>query len=103
MTKKNTLLTLVLLTLATFGASALNIPMGTFYFDNSLTKYSVVKFVFGSYSNPESYVMTMTDEGDNIWSITFDEAVPWTRDGEDGGKHVTLDLRCHPHGVRIFC
>ena len=36
-------------------------------------------------------------------SFTFDEAVPWTRDGEDGGKHVTLDLRCHSHGVRIFC
>ena len=75
MTKKNTLLTLVLLTLATFGASALNIPMGTFYFDNSLTKYSVVKFVFGSYSNPESYVMTMTSEGDNLWSITIPETV----------------------------
>ena len=75
MTKKNTLLTLVLLALATFGASALNIPKGTFYFDNSLTKYSVVKFVFGSYSNPESYVMTMTREGDNLWSITIPETV----------------------------
>ena len=75
MTKKNTLLTLVLLALATFGASALNIPKGTFYFDNSLTKYSVVKFVFGSYSNPESYVMTMTSEGDNLWSITIPETV----------------------------
>ncbi len=31
------------------------------------------------------------------------EAVPWTRDGEDGGRHVTLDLRYHSHGVRIFC
>jgi hypothetical protein len=75
MTKKNTLLTLVLLTLVTFGASALNIPKGTFYFDNSLTKYSVVKFVFGSYSNPESYVMTMTNEDDNLWSITIPETV----------------------------
>ena len=75
MTKKNTLLTLVLLALATFGASALNIPKGTFYFDNSLTKYSVVKFVFGCYSNPESYVMTMTSEGDNLWSITIPETV----------------------------
>lgn len=75
MTKKNTLLTLVLLALATFGASAFNIPKGTFYFDNSLTKYSVVKFVFGSYSNPESYVMTMTNEGDNLWSITIPETV----------------------------
>lgn len=75
MTKKNTLLTLVLLALATFGANALNIPKGTFYFDNSLTKYSVVKFVFGSYSNHESYVMTMTNEGDNLWSITIPETV----------------------------
>lgn len=35
-------------------------------------------------------------------SFTFDEAVPWTRDGEDGGQHVTLDLRCHRHGVKIY-
>ena len=75
MTKKNTLLTLVLLALVTFGANALNIPKGTFYFNNSLTKYSVVKFVFGSYSNPESYVMTMTNEDDNLWSITIPETV----------------------------
>ena len=75
MTKKNTLLTLVLLALATFGANALNIPKGTFYFNNSLTNYSVVKFVFGSYSNPESFVMTMTSEGDNLWSITIPETV----------------------------
>ncbi|MBO6040221.1 MAG: diacylglycerol kinase family lipid kinase [Oscillospiraceae bacterium] len=36
-------------------------------------------------------------------SFTFDEPVPWTRDGEDGGEHVTLDLRCRAHAVRIFC
>ncbi len=75
MTKKNTLLTLVLLALVTLGARALDIPKGTFYFDNSLTKYSVVKFVFGSYSNSESYVMTMTRESDNLWSITIPETV----------------------------
>ena len=75
MTKKNTLLTFVLLALSTLSASALDIPKGTFYFDNSLTKYSIVKFVFGSYSNPMSYVMTMTDEGDNLWSITIPETV----------------------------
>ncbi len=75
MTKKNTLIALVLLALTFFSASALDIPKGTFYFDNSLTKYSIVKFVFGSYSNPESYVMTMTNEGDNLWSITIPETV----------------------------
>ena len=75
MTKRNTLLALVLLVLSTLPTHALDIPNGTFYFDNSLTKYTVVKFVFGSYSNPESYVMTMTDEGNNLWSITFPETV----------------------------
>ena len=75
MTRKNTLLALVLLVMSIFDTSALDIPKGTFYFDNSLTKYSVVKFVFGSYSNLESYVMTMTNEGDNLWSITIPETV----------------------------
>lgn len=72
---RNTLIAFLLLTLSAFTAQALNIPKGTFYFNNSLTKYSIVKFVFGSYSNPESYVMTMTNEGDNIWSITIPETV----------------------------
>ncbi|MBR5085739.1 MAG: CotH kinase family protein [Muribaculaceae bacterium] len=75
MTKKNTLLALVLLVTSILNAYALYIPKGTFYFDNSLTKYSIVKFVFGSYSNPESYVFTMTNEGNNLWSITIPETV----------------------------
>ena len=35
-------------------------------------------------------------------SFIFEEAVPWTRDGEDGGQHITLDFRCHRHGVKIY-
>ena len=35
--------------------------------------------------------------------FTFDEPVPWTRDGEDGGAHETLELLCHPRAVKIFC
>ena len=75
MTKKNILLLPMLMMLSAFTAGALDIPQGTFYFDNSLTKYSVVKFVFGSYSNPESYVMSMTHEDDDLWSITIPETV----------------------------
>lgn len=75
MTKKNILLLPMLMMLSAFTAGALDIPQGTFYFDNSLTKYSVVKFVFGSYSNPESYVMGMTHEDDDLWSITIPETV----------------------------
>ena len=75
MTKKNILLLPMLMMLSAFTAGALDIPQGTFYFDNSLTKYSVVKFVFGSYSNPESYVMSMIHEDDDLWSITIPETV----------------------------
>lgn len=75
MTKNNILLLPMLMMLSAFTARALDIPQGTFYFDNSLTKYSVVKFVFGSYSNPESYVISMTHEDDDLWSITIPETV----------------------------
>lgn len=54
---------------------ALTIPQGTFYFDNSKTQYSHIKFVYGKDSSPETYVARMTLYKDNIWSITFDTAV----------------------------
>jgi len=72
---KNTLVSLISLLASIFSTYALDIPEGTFYFDNSLTNYSVVKFIFGSYSNPESYVISMTNEGNNIWSISIPETV----------------------------
>ena len=75
MSLKNTLSWLLLLLFTAMNASALDIPQGTFYFDNSLTRYTTVKFVYGSYSNPESYVITMTHEGNDLWSITIPERV----------------------------
>ena len=35
--------------------------------------------------------------------ITFDEPVPWTRDGEDGGSHQMLGLYCHPQAINFYC
>ena len=75
MSLKNTLSWLIMLLFSAMNASALDIPQGTFYFDNSLTRYTTVKFVYGSYSNPESYVITMTHEGNDLWSITIPERV----------------------------
>lgn len=75
MIRKNTLLAVMLTALTALSVTALDIPKGTFYFDNSLTQYSVVKFVFGSYSQAESYIITMTNEGDDLWSITIPETV----------------------------
>ncbi len=56
-------------------ASALVIPKGTFYFDNSKTKYSHVKFVYGSDSRKETYVVSMTHDKGDRWKITFNEEV----------------------------
>lgn len=54
---------------------ALDIPKGTFYFDNSKTKYSNVKFVFGSDSRNETHIVSMSKYDDTLWSITFTESI----------------------------
>ena len=51
---------------------ALDIPQGTFYFDNSLTGYTQVKFVYGSDSRAETYICSMTLDEGTRWKITFD-------------------------------
>lgn len=66
------LITILFVSLTSF---ALDIPKGTFYFDNSLTKYSQVKFVYGSDSSAETYVISMTNVGNNRWSITIPSTV----------------------------
>ena len=59
--------------LCAISAFAVDIPAGTFYFDNSLTKYSQVKFVYGRDDSNESYVVSMTQHQGDIWRITFAE------------------------------
>lgn len=66
------LITTLFLSLNSWG---LVIPKGTFYFDNSLTGYAQVKFVYGSDSRAETYIISMTDEGNGLWSITIPEKV----------------------------
>lgn len=61
--------------LMVMSASALVIPKGTFYFDNSKTKYANVKFVYGSDSRKETYVVSMTYDKNDRWKITFNEEV----------------------------
>lgn len=66
---------LVGLLCAAVQAFALDIPKGTFYFDNSLTHYPVVKFVYGSDNRNMACVISMTDMGNDRWAITFPETV----------------------------
>ena len=61
--------------LAFLTANALTIPQGTFYFDNSKTQYSHVKFVYGSDTKAETYVVSMQKSDASRWKVTFDKAV----------------------------
>ena len=73
MTKYFTLTALLLL--AALQVLALDIQKGTYYFDNSLTRYPVVKFVYGSNTPAVTHVVSMKHEQGDRWSITFTENV----------------------------
>ncbi len=71
MKKIVTLLTILI----TLSVNALEIPKGTFYFDNSLTRYSHVKFVYGSDTSAETHIISMTMDENNRWKITIPETI----------------------------
>lgn len=56
-------------------AYSLEIPKGKFYFDNSKTNYSQVKFIYGSNTREECYVVSMTHEEGSRWSVTIPATV----------------------------
>lgn len=63
-----------MLLLWSLAASALTIPQGTLYFDNSKTNYSAVHFVYGSESPAVTYVVSMTQDG-NKWRVNIPQTV----------------------------
>lgn len=63
---------LIVTVMCAITATALDIPQGTFYFDNSLTQYESVKFVYGNDNESVTYVKAMTLDKDNLWKISFD-------------------------------
>ncbi len=73
--RMTTTLLLLLLLLVTTQAFALDIQKGIYYFDNSLTHYPVVKFVYGTNSPATTHIVSMTDEGSDRWSIVFTEDI----------------------------
>lgn len=64
---------LIITLLTALNSYSLDIPKGTFYFDNSKTQYSNVKFVYGSDSRNETHIISMTKEEESRWSVTFTE------------------------------
>lgn len=77
MRKFTSLLVLLLVSLCSFSALAVDIPKGTFYFDNSKTKYQTVSFVYGAEADIAPVIVRNMEKGEgDIWKITFNEAVP---------------------------
>lgn len=68
------ILTTVCFLFASATLLALTIPQGTLYFDNSKTGYSAVQFVYGSDLKNETYVLTMTQDG-NKWRVEIPQTV----------------------------
>ena len=67
---KRSVLTLLVCLLGVCGAKAVDIPAGTIHFDNSLTQYAQVQFIYGRNDQAQSFVHTMTFDGTK-WSVTI--------------------------------
>lgn len=56
--------------------SAVDIPKGTIYYDNSITNFEFVKFVYGfDDATNGCKVITMTKGENNVWSYKFNKSV----------------------------
>lgn len=68
------LLTSIFVMISTLGA--VELPTGTIYYDNTITQFSTVKFVYG-YENVREgcTVVTMTKGDGDIWSYTFNTEI----------------------------
>lgn len=74
--KKILLLFVAVLVAISTCSAALNIPRGTIYYDNSVTNFEFVKFVYGYENTTQgSIVVSMTKGENNVWSYTFDRNV----------------------------
>ena len=68
------LLTSIFVMISTLGA--VNLPKGTIYYDNTITQFSTVKFVYGYESARKGCtVVAMTKGEGDIWSYTFDTEI----------------------------
>ena len=81
--KKSLLLLLTLLVAAT--TFAVDIPKGTFYYDNSITKFETVKFAYGDRDIQGTVLVTMNNDGNDIWSYTVPSTV------EDVYRYIFLE------------
>ena len=55
--------------------SAVTIPAGTYHFDNNVTHYSHVKFLYGQQTQGKTVIISLTQQADGLWTFTIPETV----------------------------
>lgn len=67
---------LVLLTFfVALSCFALDVPKGTIYYDNSITKFDQVKFAYGYRDSEGTVLVTLKHEGNDVWSYKVPSTV----------------------------
>ena len=51
--------------------SAVTIPAGTYHFDNNVTHYSHVKFLYGQQTQGKTVIISLTQQADGLWTFTI--------------------------------
>lgn len=65
----------VITLLATVSTHAVTIPAGTYRFDNTVTKYSRVKFLYGQQTQSKTVIISLTQQPDGLWTFTIPDTV----------------------------
>ena len=63
------IITSLMLLLLPVVAGAVTVPAGTYHFDNSLTAYTTVKFVYGNDSENKTTIVELTKGDGNLWTF----------------------------------
>lgn len=71
---KKTLL-VFLAVFAALSCFAVTIPKGKIYFDNSITQFDQVKFAYGYRDTEGTVLVSLTNEGNDVWSYTIPSTV----------------------------
>ena len=90
-TLRHLLITLLLIT--PLLSRAVNVPAGVYYFDNSKTNYSTVKFVYGNDAESTTHILALTKTADGKYTFTINTTVK-------GQTHYFFTNTSLPEGTR---
>lgn len=87
------IITSLMLLLLPVVAGAVTVPAGTYHFDNSLTAYTTVKFVYGNDAENRTTIVELTKGDGNLWTFVINATA-------EGQTHYFFTDTTLPTGVR---